>query len=173
MPTGLKRYHHSGQFHFLTFSCYRRRPLLATAAAKHTLERTLEDTRARQGLLVIAYVLMPEHIHLLTDEPEQGTIATFLQILKQRSSQALKSPEEDQFWQRRYYDRNVRIPEEATEKISYIHHNPVKRGLAVSPEDYTWSSASAYLHGDSGAVRLHLAGASGINFANPRRVAHS
>ena len=156
MPTGLKRYHHSGQFHFLTFSCYRRRPLLATATAKHTLERILEETRAQQSLLVIAYVLMPEHVHILTDEPEQGTIATFLQILKQRSSQTLKLPEEDQFWQRRYYDRNVRTQEETIEKIEYIHRNPVKRGLVRAPEDYAWSSARTYLLGESRAVHLHL-----------------
>ena len=97
---------------------------------------------------------MPEHIHLLTDEPEQGTLATFLQIFKQRSSQALKQPSETQFWQRRYYDRNVRTHEETIEKISYIHRNPVKRGLVPSPEDYVWSSA--YLLGESGAVTLHL-----------------
>ena len=54
MPTGLERYHHSGQFHFLTFSCYRRQPLLDTAAAKHTVEQILEETRAQQGLVVIA-----------------------------------------------------------------------------------------------------------------------
>ncbi len=154
MPTGLKRYHHSGQFHFLTFSCYRRRPLLDTAAAKHTVEQILEETRAHQGLLIIAYVLMPEHVHLLTDEPEQGTVATFLQILKQRSTQILKPPADKQFWQRRYFDRNVRTHEETIEKIGYIHRNPVKRGLVTTPEDYAWSSARPYLLGESGAVTV-------------------
>ncbi len=157
MPTGLKRYHHSGQFHFLTFSCYHRKPLLTTPESKHTVEQILEETRAQQGLLVIAYVLMPEHVHLLTDEPVQGTIATFLQILKQRSTQALKQSADKQFWHTRYYDRNVRTHEETIEKIEYIHRNPVKRGLVQTPEDYPWSSARAYLLGDSRQVRSHLA----------------
>jgi putative transposase len=50
---------------------------------------------------------MPEHIHLLTDEPAIGTLATFLQIFKQLTSRELKPIGQKQFWQRRYYDFNV------------------------------------------------------------------
>lgn len=82
MPTGLKRYQQTNQFHFLTFSCYHRQPFLATPEAKSTLEQLLEDTRTQHRLSIIAYVLMPEHLHLLTDEPTNGTLATFLQVLK-------------------------------------------------------------------------------------------
>jgi putative transposase len=129
MPTGLKRYQQSKHFHFITFSCYKRQPFLHTAAAKDTVLQILEQTRRQQRLCIAAYVLMPEHVHLLTDEPAKDTLATFLQILKQLTSRQLKSPDQKQFWQRRYYDFNVSSHERYVEKLQYIHRNPVKRGL--------------------------------------------
>jgi putative transposase len=80
MPKGLKRYHHTNNFHFITFSCYRRQPFLATATAKNITQQILEQTRQQQKLCIAAYVLMPEHIHLLTDEPAVGTVGRVAQV---------------------------------------------------------------------------------------------
>ena len=111
MPAGLRRYQEAKDFHFVTFSCYRRQPFLKTDSAKDIAERILEETRRRQGLRIAAYVFMPEHVHLLTDEPRKDTLAMFLQIFKQLTSRELKPSSESQFWQRRYYDFNVVFPE--------------------------------------------------------------
>ena len=154
MPTGLKRYQQTKNFHFITFSCYRRRPFLASDAAKDTAQQILEQARRQQKLCIAAYVLMPEPIHLLTDEPAVGTLATFLQIFKQLTSRQLKSGEQQQFWQRRYYDFNVHSEEKRIEKIRYIHRNPVKRGLVTRPEDYRWSSFNHYATGEIGPIEI-------------------
>jgi len=154
MPTGLKRYQQSKHFHFITFSCYKRQPFLHTTAAKDTILQILQQTRRQQGLSIFAYVLMPEHVHLLTDEPAKDTLATFLQILKQLTSRQLKSPDQKQFWQRRYYDFNVSSHEKYVEKLQYIHRNPVKRGLVAKPEDYRWSSFNHYATGEPGPVEI-------------------
>jgi putative transposase len=154
MPKGLRRYHESRNFHFITFSCFRRQPFLATDAARDTIERILEETRRRQGLCMAAYVLMPEHVHLLTDEPAIGTLATFLQIFKQLTSRELKLAGQKQFWQRRYYDFNVHSEEKRNEKTRYIHRNPVTRGLVARPEDYRWSSFNHYATGEMGTVEI-------------------
>lgn len=154
MPTGLKRYQQSNHFHFVTFSCYKRQPFLHTAAAKDTVQQILEQTRRQQGLCIAAYVLMPEHVHLLTNEPAKDTLATSLQILKQLTSRQLKSPDQKQFWQRRYYDFNVSSHEKYVEKLQYIHRNPVKRGLVANPEDYRWSSFNHYATGDPGPIEI-------------------
>lgn len=126
--------------------------LLQTAAAKDTIQQILEQTHRQQGLCIAAYVLMPEHVHLLTDEPAKDTLATFLQILKQLTSRQLKSPDQKQFWQRRYYDFNVSIHEKYVEKLQYIHRNPVKRGLVLNPEDYRGCSLCPYVH--SSVIRI-------------------
>jgi putative transposase len=153
MPTGLIRYQNTKKFHFLTFSCYQRKPFLATAEAKNATQHILEETRSQRGLAIVAYVLMPEHIHLLTNEPPNGILATWLQIFKQRTSRQLKSPGQ-QFWQRRYYDFNVGSIEKYIEKIQYIHRNPVTRGLVSNPEDYSWSSFNHYAAGEPGPVEI-------------------
>jgi len=149
MPAGLKRFQQTNQFHFITFSCYKRQPFLRTREAKNTLQQILEQTSKQYGLHITAYVLMPEHVHLLTDEPTTGALATFLQALKQLTSRQLKSPTQKQFWQRRYYDFNVSSTEKYIEKVRYIHRNPVTRGLVTRPEDYSWSSFNDYASGRS------------------------
>src|ERR1700716_4313341 len=73
MPTGLKRFQQTNQLHFITFSCYQRQPFLYTEEAKDTVQQILEQTRKQQNLRLAAYVLMPEHVHLLTNEPATGT----------------------------------------------------------------------------------------------------
>src|SRR6266496_3686438 len=76
MPTGLKRFQQTNHRHFITFSCYKRQPFLHTEEAKDTLQQILEQTRKRQGLRIAAYVLMPEHVHLLT-KPEDYCWSSF------------------------------------------------------------------------------------------------
>jgi len=154
MPAGLRRYQQTKNFHFITFSCYRRRSFLGTDAAKDSIELVLEETRRQHRLCIAAYVLMPEHVHLLTDEPSIGTLASFLQIFKQLSSRELKSPGQKQFWQRRYFDFNVHTEEKRIEKIRYIHRNPVTGGLVARPEDYRWSSFNHYATGVEGRVEI-------------------
>jgi putative transposase len=99
---------------------------------------------------------MPEHVHLLTNEPATGTLATFLQILKQLTSRELKSPNQKQFWQRRYYDFNISSPEKFTEKLQYNHANPIHRGLVSSPDDYPWSSFNHYATGEPPSRRNRI-----------------
>ncbi len=88
MPRGLVRYQQCGVFHFVTFSCYRREPLLASGDAYRIFEEVLEWTRLRSKLVIAGYVLMPEHVHLLVGEPLTGTLSSIIQVLKQRTSRS-------------------------------------------------------------------------------------
>jgi putative transposase len=51
-----------------------------------------------------------------------------------------RTGETGSFWQKRYYDRNVRDEDEFKVKLRYLHRNPVKRGLVTNPADWKWSS---------------------------------
>ena len=153
MPYGLQRFQQAESLHFITFSCYRRLPLLADPSAKSIVEHHLELTRSRHNARVYAYVLMPEHVHLLINEPAGILVGQFLKVLKQQTSRLLKG-DRKQFWQVRYYDRNIRGEEERTDVIRYIHRNPVKRGLVAAPELYAWSSFRHYLTGETGVVEV-------------------
>jgi putative transposase len=79
---------------------------------------------------------MPEHVHLLVNEPERETLARAMQSLKQGVARRLALRAEDSFWQARYYDFNVWSERKFVEKLRYIHRNPVKRGLVSSPEGW-------------------------------------
>jgi putative transposase len=125
MPYGLKRFQKAEALHFITFSCFHRLPFLEAPAAKETFEFVLEQTRSRHQARVYAYVPMPEHIHLLIDEPPLILVAQFLKALKQITSRKLRG-NRPQFWQDRYFDSNIRRGSARSEVIRYIHRNPVK-----------------------------------------------
>jgi len=154
MPWGLKHFQQSRQLHFLTFSCYRRRPNLSTAQNRACFESALERVRQSYGLCVYAYVVMPEHVHLLLNEPERGHLAQVLQSLKQSVARTLALRATDSFWQARCYDFNVWSERKFVEKLRYIHRNPVTRGLVDQPEDWPWSSFRHYLTGADGVVEI-------------------
>ena len=153
MPWSLKRFHQTGQLHFVTFSCYRRTALLNTPNARSAFERSLERVRKWYGLFVTGYVVMPEHVHLLVSEPERASLAVALQMLKQIAARKVGSGD-GPFWQRRYYDHNVWSEHKRIEKLRYMHRNPVERGLVEKPEDWRWSSFRHYAFGDAGMVEI-------------------
>jgi putative transposase len=176
MPWGLKRYHHTGQSHFVTFCCYHRRRLFTTDASCRIFENALERVRITFRLRVYGYVVMPEHIHLLVSEPDadggpfkpdfglsgnahrfsksqQCTLADALKSLKQGVARRLIG-ESDHFWQKRYYDFNVRNHAQFVEKLHYIHCNPVKQELCERPEDWPWSSFLHHATGCEGRIEI-------------------
>jgi putative transposase len=154
MPSGFRRFHHSEQLHFVTFSCYHRQPKLKSGRARSLFERSLEQTRRAYGLYVLGYVVMPEHVHLLLSEPETKALSTALQALKQSVSRSLALRAPEPFWQARYYDFNVWSEEKRIEKLRYVHRNPVVRGLVEKPEDWRWSSFRHYATGEEGTVEI-------------------
>jgi len=119
-----------------------------------TFESALERVREKSGLCVYAHVVMPEHVHLLINEPENGTLAQAMQSLKQGVARKMALRAADSFWQARYYDFNVWSERKFVGKLKYIHRNPVERGLVKRPEDWAWSSFRHYLNGEVGVVQI-------------------
>ena len=166
MPWGLYRFHHSRLPHFITFTCYRRQPFLNTPEVRDAFLRVLERTRLRYDFLIYGFVVMPSHVHLLISEPKQGMIATVIQALKiayaryakthicQHKADMGHDEQTTSFWQRRYYDRNVRDNEEFIAALKYIHRNPVSRGLVAQQEDWLWSRYRHYALDEPGIVAV-------------------
>ena len=103
---------------------------------------------------IAGYVVMPEHVHLLLTEPERAKLSVALQMLKQNVARRLREPEGGSLWQPRYYDFNVWSYARQTEKLRYLHRNPVVRGLVRSPEEWVWSIFRHYLTGAEGVVQI-------------------
>ena len=172
MRNKLERRYGDHDLHFLTFSCYRRKALLGSAQARSTFVRVLGELRETYGFLLVGYVVMPEHVHLLIGEPKVGTPSTVMQVLKQRVSRELrrrkrtvppgqlKPPVAEtenslpRFWQPRFYDFNVWSAKKRREKLEYMHQNPITRGLVIHPKDWPWSSWSFYEKSGRGLVKI-------------------
>jgi putative transposase len=176
MPRGLTRYQQTGYSHFVTFTCYHRIRRLQDETTRDLLVAAIEQARKHYDFCVYGFVIMPEHIHLLMSEPKRGLVANAIQSLKiasakrsrsggphlaaaemsaERNSTAAKcgTPNEP-FWQKRYYDRNVRSQKEFVRKLRYTHRNPVTADLVQNPEDWKWSSFRHYLTGEWCGVEI-------------------
>ena len=171
MPSGLHRSYGAHHLHFITCSCYRRLPFLSLPRSRDRFLSILEQVRARYRFVVVGYVVMPEHIHLLITEPEVRNPSTVMQVLKQRSAHVLlrkrkrRDPLQPElfreeprraFWQARFYDFNVWSTKKRIEKLRYMHRNPVTRGLVESPEQWRWSSYRYYLLDEVGPVQVNV-----------------
>lgn len=161
-----KRYNDPGHAHALTFSCFRRQPFLSKDRSRIWLIDAIDRARAKHNFHVWAYVIMPEHAHLLLWPTTLAyEISQILNSIKQSvSKRALlhirrEAPEflprmADQrlngeihyrFWQRGGgYDRNVIEPSTTHWHVEYFHNNPVRRGLCTMPKEWLWSSAADY-----------------------------
>jgi len=151
MPTGLRRFQKTGQLHFVTFSCYRRLDNRGAAAVRDLFVSALERVCERYQWAVIGYVVTPEHVHSLVNEPLKGSLVKAIQALKLCIA---PRRHERPFWQARSYDFNVWTAEKETEKLDLMHRNPVTRGLVAKPEDWQWSSFRHYATGAAGVVEI-------------------
>ncbi|MGH9500830.1 MAG: transposase, partial [Terriglobales bacterium] len=91
----------------------------------------------RYSFVVLGYVVMPEHFHVLISEPQEVTPSVVMQALKLSFARRLlagrSSSQPAHVWQRRFYDFNVWTERKRVEKLRYMHRNPVKRGLVEQP----------------------------------------
>jgi putative transposase len=165
-----KRFYGAGDLHFITCSCYRRQPLLGTPRRRDLFLTVLERVRRRYQFVVVGYVVMPEHIHLLISEPREKNPSIVMQALKLgfarralAEEKRKRNPAQDRLfdyasqhiWQKRFYDFNVWTEGKRIEKLRYMHRNPMKRGLVSSPELWKWSSFRAYALGEPGPVKVN------------------
>jgi putative transposase len=171
-----KRYNTPGHAHALTFSCFRRQAFLSRDRSRQWLIEGIDRARDKLLFHLWAYVIMPEHAHVLVwPTDSEYDISAILNSIKQSVSKRAfihvrchapaflprmedRQPNGDvhyRFWQRGGgYDRNVFEPVTVFEQIEYIHNNPVRRGLCAKAEDWIWSSAADYSGIRVGPLRI-------------------
>ena len=163
----VRHFHEVGHLHELTFSCYRRMPLLTNDLWREKLARCIEAAGEEAAMELVGFVFMPEHVHLLVyPRSPNPSISRYLARLKQPFSRQIKDILAEQgsrllptltvlerpgktcfrFWQEGPgFDRNLFSSDAITASLEYIHNNPVKRGLCRRVVDWKWSSARYYL----------------------------
>lgn len=177
----VRHYHDPGHIHALTFSCYRRWPLLTKdlwlEMLAESIGRAIEGHRYR----LVAFVFMPEHVHMMVlPLARADTIDVLLKAIKRPFSYRVKQlliQSRDhlleqltvhqrpgvttfRFWQEGPgYDRNLTDPSTVLAAIDYLHRNPVRRQHVERAIDWRWSSARHYLidspHQDPALPTIH------------------
>jgi putative transposase len=131
MTRGLERWYGGHDLHFITCSSYRHRPELDSVERRDLFLRVLERARQKYRFVVIGYVVMPEHFHLLITEPEVGDPSVVMKVVKERFTKLLHHAgvRTGPIWRKRFYDFNVCSTEKRIEKLRYMYRDPVKRCL--------------------------------------------
>jgi putative transposase len=177
----VKHFHEPGDLHLLTFSCFRRLPLLTNDVWRTLLAKAVDKAMETHRWRLAAYVFMPEHVHLLTYPLPRESAADILESLEDLLK-AIKQPHSVRikellveaksplladltvhqrpgvtafrYWQEGPgHDRNIDDARGAQGAIDYIHMNPVKRRLVKQASQWKWSSARWYLR-DPACVAL-------------------
>ncbi len=162
----IRHFHDPSHCHELTFSCFHRLPLLTNDVWKRLLSTSIDRAIIQQGFQLVAFVYMPEHIHLLVFPVEptarvdrllfavkrpfsyrvkQHLEQTGSPLLRQLIVQERPGKQAFRFWQEGPgYDRNLVSQAAVMTAIEYIHNNPVRRRLSPTPDQWRWSSWRYY-----------------------------
>jgi putative transposase len=124
---------------FITTATYNRRRLFQVPANAELFVATLQHYRAEGHYRLHAFVVMPEHIHLLVT-PQAITLERAIGLIKGGFSHRLAS--KVSVWQRGFTDHRIRDAEDYAARLNYVHRNPVEARLCDKPESYAFSSAN-------------------------------
>ena len=159
----IKHFDEAGHLHELTFSCYQRLPLLTNNLWRKVLSEDIDTAKDKCGFSLIAFVFMPNHVHLIVRPVDfESSIPDLLKAIKRPFASRIKHLLEEshspllkrltirqrpkvttfRFWQEGPgYDRNLFKAETTLAAIDYLHMNPVRSKLVERAIDWSWSSA--------------------------------
>ena len=144
-------------------SCVLRKPVIADMVQDSLLN--FDSQRYR----LLAWVVMPNHVHVLFQPIHGWTVAKIVASWKKFTARKICEYRRNgaaggghPVWHREYWDRYIRDQNHLVQAIEYIHLNPVKAGLVATPETWRWSSAYPGNANSAGTpTLLHPAGSAG------------
>ena len=137
----------------LTTNVARRRAVFRPEMAAQLFMEVLDGVRLETDFRLLAFVVMPDHVHLVVVPSASHDLGQFMQLLKGRFSRRFNETTggRGSLWQSRYYERTLRSEGELFAAIEYVHRNPVAAGLARETSAYPWSSAGGQCSTDLAA----------------------
>ena len=142
--TNIRRYKRDGNVYFMTHVTVNRITVLVDNF--DLLWPAIESVWTKFPYELIAWVVLPEHLHLLLD-PGRHDLSGLMRRIKLSFSGRLRCRRQltaGRVWQYRFWDHVIRNQADMNRHIDYIHYNPVKHGLVTAPCDYRYSSFHDY-----------------------------
>lgn len=126
--------------YFITTVTASRRRLFQVERNAELFLEVLQDQRNKGRLQLHAFVVMPDHVHLLLTPGQDVSLEKAMQYIKGGFSFRLKSKLD--VWERSYDSRRITDPNDYAARSGYIHQNPIRAGLATKSDLYAFSSAN-------------------------------
>lgn len=140
---------------------------------------SLVHARARKGLRIHAYVIMPNHVHLIVSSEPTAALPGIIRDVKRHTSRALTRMLEEErahlplqrfreagynagrgneyaLWREGYHPVAIHTQRFFRQKLDYLHDNPVRKGYVRRAEDWQYSSAADYIAGEPGVLALDM-----------------
>jgi putative transposase len=129
--------------YFVTFSTWQRWRLFVVEPYARLFLKTLYGYKRQERFQLHAFVLMPEHVHLILTLAIDVTLERAMQLIKGGYSHAVgvEFDRKGEVWQRGFTDHRIRDAEDFANHRDYIHQNPVERRLVESASQYRYCSA--------------------------------
>jgi putative transposase len=152
---------------FVTLTGVRGERIFHRAETANLLRSVLREVRQKMAFAMHAWVILPEHSHLLIQPSAEGGADEIMRRVRHRYSldyaQLMGSPAEMVVWEQRYGLESVSNPETFATRMDTIHYDPVRHGLVTRPEEWIQSSYGAWV--ERGLYKL------GWGWSEPERLA--
>ena len=175
--------HNSQEVYFITFAVVEWADALSRPYYKDVLIESFKYCQQSKGLIIYAYVIMNNHVHLIASADEGHSLSDILRDLKKFTSKKLlariennvhesrrrwmmwlfrsngqrnSNNEVHQFWQQDNHPIHLDTGEKLMQRLHYLHNNPVNEGIVELPEHYIYSSARSYYTSAKGLIDVVL-----------------
>ncbi len=140
-PPRLQSFDYTGGYrYFVTCCTFSRRALFTNEPVVHALIWQILQSSERYQFAVLAYVFMPDHLHMLVQgQREDADFRAFMANCRKRTGLAARPRVVGPLWQDGYFERVLRSDEATEAVMAYILENPVRAGLVQNAMDYPFS----------------------------------
>jgi putative transposase len=130
------------RIYFITICAEERRRIFRDHTRVKAAIAELKKAAARMSVLVHAFCVMPDHVHLLVEgKTSDSDVVKFVKQWKQGTGYIFRHELPPRFWQRRFHDHVLRRAEDSESVAWYIWMNPVRKGIVAEPQFYTFSGS--------------------------------
>jgi len=139
----LAGFSYTGRYRYSVTICVSpRRPALGTRATVTPLLRILCDAARAEQFAILAYCVMPDHVHLVLEgQREDSSLRRFVWRFKRDTGFWFARSNGESLWQEGYHERVLRDDETTRDVVRYVLDNPVRAGVVQRPEEWPYSAA--------------------------------
>jgi putative transposase len=140
-PRRLPGFDYRGRYRYFATCCTaRRRHVFTQASAIEALALQIRQTCDEREFALLAYVFMPDHLHLVVEgDSEVSDFRAFMTLWRKRTAVTFRRYHNHMLWQHGYFERVLRKDEDIVRVIDYIVGNPVRAGLVQRAETYPFT----------------------------------